>query len=85
MAVSPPRSVGASLEQALHHWRQRGALLKRDVDEPPPDPLSVAISRECGAGGAAVARALGERLQWTVYDRQIVDSIAEDSTTQEYR
>lgn len=79
MAVSSHPSVGVGLERALHHWRQRGALLKRDLGEPEPEPLTIAISRECGAGGAAVAVALGERLDWPVYDRQIVDSIAEDS------
>ena len=35
------------------------------------------ISRECGAGGADVARLTGRRLGWQVYDREIVDQISE--------
>ena len=37
----------------------------------------VAISRETGAGGGTIARLLGQRLGWTVYNREIPDTIAE--------
>jgi cytidylate kinase len=39
-------------------------------------PLSIAISRQAGAGGAMVARALGELLGWPVYDHELLDLIA---------
>src|SRR5579863_7864671 len=35
------------------------------------------ISREKGAGGRQVANLIGQRLGWQVFDRQIVDAIAE--------
>ncbi|HKT10658.1 MAG TPA: cytidylate kinase-like family protein [Terriglobia bacterium] len=35
------------------------------------------ISREKGAGGRQVAALIGQRLTWHVFDRQIVDAIAE--------
>lgn len=35
------------------------------------------ISREKGAGGTAVARAVGQRLGWQVFDHEIVDQIAQ--------
>jgi cytidylate kinase len=35
------------------------------------------ISREKGAGGTAVARAVGQRLGWQVFDHEIVDEIAQ--------
>ena len=35
------------------------------------------ISREKGAGGTAVAQAIGRRLGWQVFDNQIVDQIAQ--------
>lgn len=79
MAVSYHRSVGIGLERALRHWRERGALVHQDAEATETGPLTIAISRECGAGGGALATTLGERLQWPVYDRQIVDQIAEDS------
>jgi cytidylate kinase len=41
--------------------------------------FSVAISREAGAPGMEVARAMGERLHWPVYDREVIDLIAQQS------
>ena len=37
----------------------------------------VLISREGGAGGLMVAKLVGERLKWHVFDREIVDEIAQ--------
>ncbi len=37
------------------------------------------ISRERGAGGSQLAQALAERLGWAVFDRQLVDAIAEEA------
>jgi cytidylate kinase len=36
----------------------------------------VAVSREAGSGGAEVARRTGQRLSWTVLDRQLVEGLA---------
>lgn len=35
------------------------------------------ISRECGAGSAAMARQAGEQLGWSVFDSKLVDEIAQ--------
>jgi hypothetical protein len=37
----------------------------------------VLLSRECGSAGEEVARWVGERLHWPVYDREIVEEIAQ--------
>ncbi len=37
---------------------------------------TVCISREAGAGGGTVARDLGRRLGWKVYDHELVEAIA---------
>ena len=37
----------------------------------------VAISREAGAAGAIVARLVGEHLGWEVYDRNLLDQVAQ--------
>lgn len=37
----------------------------------------VTVSRSAGSGGAEVARRLGQRLSWTVLDRELVDVIAQ--------
>jgi len=36
----------------------------------------ILISRECGSGSSGLARRLGERLGWNVFDSNIVDEIA---------
>ncbi|MBX3431776.1 MAG: cytidylate kinase-like family protein [Pirellulales bacterium] len=79
MSVSHSPAAGIALERALRHWRERGVLLERELAEAEPEPLTIAISRQCGAGALAVGNAIGERLDWPVYDRQLVDRIAEDA------
>lgn len=46
--------------------------------EPPPPSFSIAMSREAGAGGALVAAEVGRRLNWPVYDRELLNQIAEE-------
>lgn len=72
-------SRGASLERAYQHWRERGALLELPHSEPADTPLTIAISRELGAGGSAIAHAVAERMGWPLYDKELVDQISEDT------
>lgn len=72
---------------------QRLVLLRRCGREPPwlaPDrslpkqeepqrKLTVAISREAGSLGSEIGQELGKLLDWPVYDREILDLIAERS------
>ena len=39
--------------------------------------VTIAISREAGSPGAEVAQEIGKRIDWPVYDREILDLIAE--------
>jgi cytidylate kinase len=41
-------------------------------------PVSIAISRQAGSRGAEVARLVGERLAWPVYDHELLDRIAQE-------
>jgi cytidylate kinase len=41
-------------------------------------PFSIAISREAGTRGPAVARAVAERLGWKVYDQELLELVARD-------
>src|SRR5207248_10218227 len=43
-----------------------------------PRPFSIAISREAGTHGPAVARALGARLGWKVYDHELLEMVARE-------
>jgi cytidylate kinase len=40
--------------------------------------FTIALSREVGAGGTSVARELGARLGWPVYDNELVQRIAKE-------
>lgn len=42
-----------------------------------PRLLTVAISREAGSLGSEIGQELGKRLDWPVYDREILDLIAD--------
>ncbi|MEO6811506.1 MAG: cytidylate kinase-like family protein [Isosphaeraceae bacterium] len=60
-------------------------LLRRDPEarptlalgEPAPRFRNVCISREAGAGGGTIARLVGTRLNWKVYDHELLDAIAQ--------
>jgi cytidylate kinase len=42
-----------------------------------PPPFTVAVSREAGALGSTVAAEVGRRLNWPVYDKELLGPIAE--------
>ncbi len=72
-------SQGVALERAYHHWRERGALLDLPISKDSVTPITIAFSREYGAGGSAIAQAVAAHLGWPIYDRELVDKIAADS------
>src|SRR5262245_15881472 len=43
----------------------------------PRPALTIAVSREAGANGALVARAVEQQLGWPVYDRELLQRVAE--------
>jgi cytidylate kinase len=45
---------------------------------PAPEGFTIALSREVGALGTTVAKAVGQRLGWTVYDHELVERVARD-------
>ncbi len=54
-----------------------------EAGPPPRSPysaaaFSIALSREVGARGTSVARAVGARLGWKVYDHELLERIAQD-------
>src|SRR5262249_41797625 len=54
-------------------------LSRHSEERPEPSrtpPLSIALSRQAGSRGAEIARAVGERLGWPVYDHELLERIA---------
>jgi cytidylate kinase len=74
------RSTVQALSSYLHHWQERGEAEARARQAKPA--FTIAISRQSGARGATTARAVGERLGWPVYDRELVERIAQDMKLQ---
>jgi cytidylate kinase len=60
----------------LQHWKERGEAVARARHRP---AITIALGRQSGARGTTTARAVGERLGWAVYDRELVEQIAQDT------
>ncbi len=76
--------LGDSFQKARHHWQRhsKADLQVAPAQKPAPN-LTVAISREEGSLGAEIARELGKRLDWPVYDRELITKIADQSGIRE--
>jgi len=46
---------------------------------PPEAPRVITVSRQLGSGGRIVAEILSRRLGWSLWDRELVDAIAENT------
>ncbi|MGD0042940.1 MAG: cytidylate kinase family protein, partial [Isosphaeraceae bacterium] len=47
-------------------------------EAPTGTAFAIAFSREAGAGGITVAREVGRRLSWPVYDQELLESLAKE-------
>src|SRR6478672_91786 len=57
-----------------------GRQARREAPKGPPVPVArfrnVCVSREAGAGAGTISRMVGTRLDWKVYDHEILEAIA---------
>ena len=86
------RAKGSGESSAAAHLVERQMLLRRVQELGAPRPAALettkpyrflTLTRNVGALGDAIARALSERLQWHVFDKEIVNFIAQDSRVRE--
>jgi cytidylate kinase len=68
--------VSFSVARAL--LQSQGAMPREHKEAEAPPRWTIAISREAGALGTALAEELGRRLNWPVYDQQILNKVAEE-------
>ncbi len=68
------------VERQMRNWElARAQRLEVQPEAEDADVMDfVAISRSVGSGGGAVAAALGEKLNWPVFDREILQAMAGD-------
>lgn len=71
--------LSAAAERAMRRWELRRQVERREVAKSLAGDRSaccVTISREAGSRGATVARLVGQKLCWTVYDQELLEYIA---------
>jgi cytidylate kinase len=70
--------VAEALMRAGEHWHKHHAEAGIAGGTAILPAFTIAISREVGARGTTVAREVGQRLNWTVYDHELVEHIARE-------
>jgi cytidylate kinase len=48
-----------------------------------PIALTIAVSRESGARGSSIARRVGRKLDWPVYDQELLEYMAQDTVVRQ--
>jgi hypothetical protein len=75
-----PHLVDQRLQLLRRHWKRNPLWQHAPALRPQRDgKFTVAISREAGAPGIEIAKAIGERLHWPVYEREVIDLVAQQS------
>jgi cytidylate kinase len=76
----PETAESELVEKACQHWeaRRRAAAAEPHSEPTIPHAFSIALSREAGTQATAVAQEVGRLLGWQVYDRQLLEKIAQD-------
>ncbi len=64
------------LEKQMRNWEIARSQSRAPCDAEQPLRDFITISNICGAGGKTLATALGERLGWPVFDRQLITEMA---------
>lgn len=72
------RLVGPEVERQLRNWELAKAHRRHTEEKTGPPEVQdfVAISRSVGSGGSDVARELGRRLGWSVFDKELLHAMA---------
>lgn len=75
---SSSERLADAMERTIRRWQaqRRAEILPETAAAPSPAAFAIALSREAGANGPLVARAVGERLGWPVYDRELLQMVA---------
>lgn len=66
-----------SIEHRQQHWSRRSQELATHASK--THLATLALTREAGTPGTSVAREVGARLDWPVYDHELVELIAKET------
>lgn len=72
--------LGNMLSHLGQHWEKRkaAAAAMQASSEPTPSALTVALEREAGSYGTTIAQEVARRLNWQIYDHELLERIAQD-------
>ena len=74
-------TILAAAERQMHAWSLQTELKDRVISGEAESRVTqalrfVTLSREAGAGGSEIAEQLGQRLGWSVFDKNLLDQVA---------
>ncbi len=72
-----------AVERQMRNWELSRSQRSAEAAEDTPRVFPfIAISRQSGSGGLTLARELGAQTVWQIYDREILDYMAENDAVQ---
>jgi cytidylate kinase len=70
--------VDQRVELMRRYWRKRHEAPQANSRQAANEPkMVIAVNREAGSGGLEIAQEAGRRLDWPVYDREILEMVAQ--------
>jgi hypothetical protein len=76
---SASEHLAETLQHLCRHWEsRRGAVAAQGGQTLLRHAFTIALSREAGTQGSSIAREVGNRLGWHVYDHELLERIAQD-------
>jgi cytidylate kinase len=75
--MSQPADLDPGMSATPRHG-YRGNRAESSLKQGAPAGLAIAISRESGARGGTIARLVGEKLSWQVYDQEVLEYMAQN-------
>src|SRR5579872_1331624 len=79
--MHPPPSGDEARESPRHGFQgDRGAPPRPRTG---PAAMTIALSREAGARGGTIARRVGRKLGWQVYDQELLEFMAQEAVARQ--
>jgi len=86
-----PEKIGSHIEQLIHRQMQEWDLKRRLAEEGAkagprefahlPEGPWISFSKQLGSDAIRMARFLGDKLDWQIFDKEIVEAIARETHT----
>jgi cytidylate kinase len=73
-------NLASTLKHTARHWEEHR---KSQHSSAKPNALTIALARETGTSGTAIAHEVGKQTGWPVYDHELVELIAKDMGLEE--